>query len=300
MNDDSTTIDVNVSSDVAELKEVVVGPVKAFDWDSLLAESDPDDDDLESAVELVNHNRVEIPDPKIAAREHEAFVQLMRDRGIIVHFVDPLSDVAIQLYPRDMAFTVDEHLFLARSRNPVRRREMRELDGLLPRISSVVELDAGVIEGGDVIVTQTDVLVGLGEETNLEAIAALRRAFDKVGIDREVVTLEFTHRGVVHLDTKFTMVGKGVGFVHREAFTPESLDRLDNRFDLIDVTEEETRDLQVNTLALDPQTVVIRENGDRLATALSDRGITPVPVDFYEIARFPGAFRCATLPLRRG
>jgi len=297
MKTDATAIDVNVSSDVAELKEVVVGPVKAFDWDSLAAESDQDD--LEAAVELVKHNRVEIPDPHSAAREHEAFVQLMSDRGIIVHFVDRLDDVAIQLYPRDMAFTVDEHLFLARSRNPVRRREQGGLDGLVPRISSVVELDAGVIEGGDVIVTQTDVLVGLGEETDLEAIAALRRAFDKVGVDREVVTLEFNHRGVVHLDTKFTMVGNDVGFVHREAFTPESLDRLDSRFDLIEVTEEEALDLQVNTLALDPQTIVIRENGDRLATILSDRGITPVLVDFYEIARFPGAFRCATLPLRR-
>jgi len=296
MNTDA--IDVSVSSDVAELKEVVVGPVKAFDWDSLAAESD--EDDLEAAVELVKHNRVEIPDPQIAAREHEAFVQLMRDRGIIVHFVDLLDDVAIQLYPRDMAFTVDEHLFLARSRNPVRGREQRGLDGLRSRVSSVVELDAGVIEGGDVIVTQTDVLVGLGEETNFAAITALRRAFDKVGVDREVVTLEFTHRGVVHLDTKFTMVGNDVGFVHREAFTPESLDRLDSRFDLIDVSAAEARDLQVNTLALDPQTVVIRENGDRLAAVLSDRGITPVPVDFYEIARFPGAFRCATLPLRRG
>ncbi|WP_283135972.1 dimethylarginine dimethylaminohydrolase family protein [Rhizohabitans arisaemae] len=296
---DGPAVEVSIPSDVDRLREVVVGPVKAFTWESLAAEGDPSDD-REATLALLKHNRVEIPDAAVATEEHAAFVALLRDHGVIVHTVDPVADVSIQLYPRDLAFAVDHVLVMARSRTAVRRREQRGLDRLLPRISGVVTLDEGRIEGGDVIVTGSEVLVGLGEETDLHAVEALRRALDTAGVDRPVVPLEFTHRGIVHLDTKFTMVGREIGLIHAESFTASSLTALQERFELIEVTADEARDLAVNTLALDPTTVVLRETSDRVAAELARRGITPVPVDFSEIARFPGAYRCATLPLRRG
>jgi N-dimethylarginine dimethylaminohydrolase len=164
----------------------------------------------------------------------------------------------------------------------------------------VVELDAGCIEGGDVIVTDREVLVGLSEHTDVAGVEALRRALAALGSDRPVVTLEFSHRGVIHLDVKFTMLAPALGLCEVAAFTAESRRRLAARFELVEATAAEARDLAVNTLALGPGRVVLRENAERIAACLEARGVRVVPVEFAQIARFPGAYRCATLPLVRG
>lgn len=291
-------IDVRVTSDVAPLRDVVVGPVKPFSFEDLIAETDPED--REPSREFLAHNRFALPDAAIALQEHDRFVSILRSNGVNVRWVEPLDTVSIQLYPRDLGFVIDDTFFLARPRTGSRRREQEGLSQLLPRLSNVTRLDEGRIEGGDVIVTERDVLVGMSEHTDAAGVASLRRALAKAGSRRNLVPLEFTHRGVVHLDVKFAMVGPTVGVYEPTSFTKESRGRLGARFELIEATAYEARDLAVNILAVRPDRAILRENADRLAAELETKGIAAIRVDFSQIARFPGAYRCATLPLVRG
>ncbi|WP_283136439.1 dimethylarginine dimethylaminohydrolase family protein [Rhizohabitans arisaemae] len=290
-------IDVSNPSDVATLTEVVVGPSKRFTWWDLIWGSlrypDP------ASLRYASNNNVRVPEHERAGRQHADFVQVLKESGARVHTLENLPDVAIQLYPRDLAFAVDDTLFLARSRDPIRRKEQRALFPLLDKIARVERLDAGLIEGGDVIVTGGDVLVGLSEASDLAGVSALRTAFARAGVEREVVPIEFSGRGVVHLDTKFTMVGPGLGYVHSASLTPYSRRLLADRFELIEATDEESRALMVNTVALAPDRVIVDARARRLADALRGNGVEPVPLDFSEVTKFPGGFRCATLPLRR-
>lgn len=288
-------IDIRIPSDVARLRDVVVGPVKPFSRLKLVLDSPPD---LASLHQL-RHNRVGIPAHERAAAQHAAFTALLEVNGVTVHHVDEVSDVTIQLYPRDIGVAVDDTFFLTRPRLAIRRREQAGLASLLPELSRVRTLEAGTIEGGDVIVSDGAVLVGLGEETNREGVESLRRAFDAAGIDREVVSIEFSHRGVVHLDTKFTLVAPGVGVYLPEAFTFASRVELERRFDLIAATRSEALDLDLNTLALSPGKVMVNAGATKLRAALEARGIEPVPVEYDEVTKFPGGLRCATLPLLR-
>lgn len=290
-------ISVHVPADTVRLREVVIGPVKPFSWWGLIGDGlrHPD----LGSLHQIRHNRVRIPDPAKATAQHQSFVDLLRRHGVIVHAVENLDDVRIQLYPRDLAFVVDDVLYLARSRNPDRRHEQRGLRRLLARIGRHAALDDGVIEGGDVAVTCTEVLVGLGEESNRDGAQALQRALNHAGIDRRVVPIEMASRGVVHLDTKFTMIGPATALYYPQAFTPAARALLRDRFDLIEVTREEALRLFVNTLALGPEQVIVDGRADRIAAELAERGIAPIPVDYSEITKFPGGFRCATLPLIR-
>ncbi|MGO1315865.1 MAG: dimethylarginine dimethylaminohydrolase family protein [Cellulomonadaceae bacterium] len=253
-----------------------------------------------ASLRYVRNNTVAVPRHDVARRQHQVFVQAIADAGVQVHTLESLGDVDIQLYPRDLAFAIDDTLFLARSRDPIRRKEQHALDGLLPELSKVERLDAGHIEGGDVIVTDDVVLVGLSEASNLAGVSALRAGLARAGIEREVVPIGFSGRGVVHLDTKFTMVGPGLDYVHSASLTPYSRNLLADRFELIEATDEEARDLMVNTVALAPDRVIVDQRARRLAAALREHGVEPVALDFSEVTRFPGGFRCATLPLRRG
>lgn len=291
-------IQISLPDDLAPLREVIVGPSKRFTWWDLIRGSlrHPD----LASLRYVRSNTVAVPDHTIARAQHARLVEVLVDAGVRVRTLDDLDDVAIQLYPRDLAFAVDDTLFLARSRDPIRRKEQRALDRLLPEVSKVERLGGGLIEGGDVIVTDDVVLVGLSEATNLTGVSALREGFARAGVDREIVPIEFSGRGVVHLDTKFTLVGPGLGYVHSPSLTPYSRALLAERFELIEADDDEARALMVNTVALSPERIVIDARARRLSAALRAHGVEAVPVDFSEVTKFPGGFRCATLPLRRG
>jgi len=296
--DSTMTIDVRVTSDVGALREV--GPVKAFTLDDLFAESAgvPDPHGDESMKEFLARFNVEAPDPAVAAVQHARLVAVRAQHGVTVHWVEP-ADSRIQIYTRDMGFVVDDTFFVARPSSPVRRREQAGLAKLLPRLSKVREFDRGHIEGGDVLVTDDDVLVGLGDSTDADGLAAFRTALAAEGIDRRVVAMEFAHPGVVHLDVHFTLASPGIGLFNPKAFTPASRTYLESRFDLIEITEDEVRGLAANTVALGPDTLIVQATDERIAHELEARGVTPVLIEYSEITRFPGGLHCSTLPLVR-
>ncbi|WP_157251566.1 dimethylarginine dimethylaminohydrolase family protein [Nonomuraea typhae] len=293
-------IDISVTSDVGLLRDVILAPHKAFTLEELILEAEADGARGDEALlgELMARYSIEAPDPAVAAGQHAQLVRVLEEHDVTVRWADPV-DCVVQLYPRDMGFAIDDVFFLARPATPTRRREQAELLSLQARMSKVRALDAGHIEGGDVLVTSSEVLVGVGDSTDEEGIEALRRGIAAAGLSREVVPMRFTHLGVVHLDVHFTLASPEVGLISPAAFDAESLDYLKGRFELIEVTPEEVRALAVNTVALGPDRLVIQAGHERLEGELRRRGITPVPVDFSEITRFPGGLHCATLPLIR-
>ncbi|MEJ3654397.1 arginine deiminase family protein [Actinomycetes bacterium KLBMP 9759] len=291
-----STIEIGVSSDVGELREVLLGPHKPFTLEQLFGSASADVDGF--TADFVSRFRLEEPDAEIAAKQHAGLVGVLEEHGVTVHWADDI-DCALQLYTRDMGFAVDDTFFLARPSTEFRRDEQKGLASLLPRLSKVRELEAGTIEGGDVIVTKDDVLVGRGENTDAEGVESFRAALAAAGIQREVVVLEFDQLAVVHLDVHFTLASPEVGLYNPAAFTAKSREYLESRFDLIEVTADEVRGLAVNTVSLGPDRLVVQHTDERIAEELRRRGITPVTIDFSEITRFPGGLHCATLPLVR-
>ncbi|MGH3872778.1 MAG: dimethylarginine dimethylaminohydrolase family protein [Pseudonocardiaceae bacterium] len=296
------TIEVRIPSDIAVLREVLIGLVKPFTLDDLIVEARDEPNPrrrMRPMAEVLARYSVQAPDAALATIQHERLVAVLAQHGVTLHWVDP-TDVRIQLYTRDMGFGIDDVFFRSRPATAVRRREQAGLARLLPRLSKVRDLADGYIEGGDVIVTDDDVLVGIGDSTNVDGVESLRKALAAEGIDRRVVPIEFAHSGVVHLDVHFTMAGPQVGLFNRKAFTPGSCGYLESRFDLVEVTEDETRSLAVNTLALAPDTLILNATDERIASEIESRGTTAVPIDYSEITRFPGGLHCSTLPLVRG
>ncbi|MFF2008541.1 hypothetical protein ACFVWY_05620 [Streptomyces sp. NPDC058195] len=78
-------------------------------------------------------------------------------------------------------------------------------------------------------------------------------------------------------------------------FSPAQLRRLADRFDLIDVHDDEARAVQVNVLAITPGTVVA--SGDRIAD--QPPGIEILTVDYSEVTQIPGSLYRTILPLNR-
>lgn len=231
--------------------------------------------------------------------QHTAFITLLEDHGIEVLHAEPVQGCIAQTYTRDMAFVVADIVFVTRPERSDRRREIEGIDHLLARCAKVVGIEAGTIEGGDVIVLPQWVLVGLGEKTDIAATDALTGELKARGIDRQVVPLHLALSSVVHLDCVFNPVSPDVALVYPTALTDETLGWLRRRFDLIEATLDETTALQVNTVNLDARTVVMTPGSDRLAEQLARRGFEVLIAAYDEVKKGYGAFRCTTLPLRR-
>jgi N-dimethylarginine dimethylaminohydrolase len=120
-----------------------------------------------------------------------------------------------------------------------------------------------------------------------------------MGNPREVVPLRFRVPGVIHLDTKFNLVAPNLAIICRSSFEPQSVQWLEKNFELIDATPEETKRIQINTFGLGHGRVVIDQAARRLADELVRHGLEPVLLDYSEISKLPGSFRCTTLPIER-
>jgi N-dimethylarginine dimethylaminohydrolase len=245
------------------------------------------------------HNKFAFYDYRRVRQQQIAFMEVLKANEVEVLLANPVPYCDVQHYTRDIGFAIDDTFFCANPRRFYRQRELEGLRNLLPRFSKVVRLENGTIEGGDVIVDNQYIIVGFGEETNDEGVNCLRRKFEELKIDREIVTLKFTHRGVIHLDTKFNIPAKGIGLIHPKSFTPESLKWLESHFDLIEATDNETAHMEINTFALSPRKVVMLERSHRLASLLESKGIEPILIDYSEVTKLPGSFRCTTLPIER-
>lgn len=239
-------------------------------------------------------------DPAAVRVQQDQLIGLLRDRGADVVLLSAAPGCSVQHYPRDIAFAVDHVLFRARLNSEHR---LPETDALTDPVLGLrpVDLTHGTIEGGDVLLPDTSrVLVGLSEETSPDGAAALQEALARHGVDREVVPVRFAVPGIVHLDDHFAVVAPGTGLIHREVFTADQNRWFDAHFDdLLPVTDAEARAVQVNVLPIAPTTVVVAAGSDRIATALTARGLEVLTVDYSEVTRIPGSLRCTTLPLLR-
>jgi N-dimethylarginine dimethylaminohydrolase len=236
--------------------------------------------------------------PTVRAQQ-ETLISLLLDRGVDVIVLDQAPGCSSQHYPRDIGFVVDNILFVARLNSDHRRPETAALAAIATAMPNVVELTAGTIEGGDVMLHKGCVLVGQSEETSIAGIHALQNAMATAGIDRMVIPVPFAATGIVHLDDHFNIVAPDTALIHREVFCSTQLRWFEQNFDLIDVTDDEARAVQVNVLAIAPGTVIVAEGSDRIASELARRGIDVLAVDYSEVTKVPGSLRCTTLPLLR-
>jgi N-dimethylarginine dimethylaminohydrolase len=237
--------------------------------------------------------------PATVRAQQDTLIHLLRSRGAEVTLLDRAPGCPAQHYPRDIAFVIDHLLVMARLNSEHRLPEATALAQLLTDEQHVVHLGEGTIEGGDVILHTGTVLIGLGEETSPAGAGALQKALAHHGVEREVRPVRFAVDGIVHLDDHFTIVAPDTALIHRSVFPPDQLHWFEGHFDLIDVSDDEARAVQINVLAIAPGTVVLAAGSDRIATQLTARGLEVLTVDYSEVTRIPGSLRCTTLPLTR-
>jgi len=269
------------------------------------------------------------------------FADLVADR---FHYVlRPLPNL---LFMRDNAAWIGQGVVRSVLATPARQPESTLVRAVYDHHPLFSGLDAPVwfgdgdgeqfpasIEGGDVLViSDTTVMVGLGERTAPAAVEILaRNLFERSPIERIIVVHLRKERAVMHLDTVFTMVDEakfnvfpgildgvdvhvirpgttrrldvepcdGLAAALRRVLDRDDLEFIPTGGDAIGRLREQWDDGN-NTLAVAPGVVVAYQRNQETNRRLRDHGIEVLELDASELGRGRGGSRCMTQPILRG
>lgn len=157
----------------------------------------------------------------------------------------------------------------------------------------------GYLEGGDIFVLGTTVLVGhSGHCSNLEGARWLAHA---LGESYEVEVVNLDPNGIQHLDCVLCTPREGVAIACVSAFL-DGLPRCIRDWDIINVEKELCNDhLATNHLVINDRTIVVpsEQAHDSIVNQLRNRHFDVIRLPYEAVYKVGGSFRCAHQPLIR-
>ncbi len=146
------------------------------------------------------------PSLALMSQHHADYVAVLRSTGASVVELDALEAYPDSVFVEDTALCLPEGAVVMRPGAPSRLGEAGEMAPHLRALYGEVTMVTGsgsFIEGGDILTTETEVLVGRSARTNTAGIAELRGLVTPWGHKvREV----FTPPGVLHFKTDCSLL----------------------------------------------------------------------------------------------
>jgi dimethylargininase len=158
-----------------------------------------------TAVDGLRAEDVGNPDLELMREHHATYVAALRATGAEVTVLEALEEFPDSHFVEDSALCLSEGAIVLRPGAPSRFGEARAMEPHLKQLYSTVHVLAGpgFIEGGDILTTETEILVGQSARTDSAGIEALSRAVEPWGYRvRELHTPE----GVLHFKTDCSLL----------------------------------------------------------------------------------------------
>ena len=124
------------------------------------------------------------PDPDAFGEEHDAYVAALRQAGLAVTVLGPLDAFPDSVFVEDVALCVAGIAIILRPGATSRFGERETVrEALSSALGEVIDLDTdGFVDGGDILVTEHEVIVGESARTNAKGTGALASTLSDFGI----------------------------------------------------------------------------------------------------------------------
>lgn len=145
----------------------------------------------ESVVAGLRAEETGTPDLALMRKHHAAYVATLRETGAEVIELPPLEDFPDSVFVEDDALCLNNCAVLMRPGAPSRLGEVAEIaPAIRAKYDNLFEIKGpGFIEGGDILTTSREVLVGKSARTDAQGVAELREIIAPFGYTlREVQT----------------------------------------------------------------------------------------------------------------
>ncbi len=228
-------------------------------------------------------------DLELARAQHAQYESALRQAGLEVTRVLPRDDLPDSVFVEDTAVVVDEIAVMGRPGATKRREELETVRAELSARRTIATIEApATLDGGDVLVLDREVLVGLTPRTNLSGMQQLRAVLEPLGYSVRAVPV----RGCLHLKSAITRAGERTLVANPSWIDPALMPG----WDVVPVDAREP--FAGNVLWLGSTTIVAEafERTNAVLARAVESQLLPVPAG--ELAKAEGGVTCCSLLLR--
>jgi dimethylargininase len=220
------------------------------------------------------------------AAEHAAYVAALETAGLTVEVLPPLEAFPDSMFVEDPALVFSQGAILLRPGAESRRGEAKLLrPALLPHFPELVEIKDGYADGGDILVTANNVMIGLSDRTDVRGAQSVARALGRFGLRARLVE---TPGEVLHFKTACAMLDEETVAVTAALDDPEIFGDL-RRIRIPEGEEAAANLLRLNDL------VLIGAEYPRTRELVEGLGLATMPLAVTEIGKIDAGLSCMSL-----
>jgi dimethylargininase len=235
--------------------------------------------------ELTHIDRQPIDLPRAEA-QHAAYCAALRAAGAEVRVLPALAEFPDSCFVEDTAVILPELVVRTRPGAPSRQGEVALIAPELPVDRPQVTIVApGTLDGGDVLVVEQDIFVGLTARSNAEAVRQLAEAAGRFGYRVTGVPLA----GALHLKTAASALPDGRVLVNADWLDPAIFGRAW-------LASAAGEPFAANSLTVGE--TLFHAAGARTAALLAEAGFPVVELDISEFAKAEAGLTCLSLVYR--
>ncbi len=220
-----------------------------------------------------------------ARSQHAGYVETLRRCGVEVLVLPPDDEHPDAVFAQDRVLVVDGRAIVCPSAAASRRGEEQLLVAVVERFWPVVALSAAAfLDGGDVLVTEDSLFVGLSARSNEAAVEQLSRLL----APRRRVEAVRLPSDLLHLLSGCSYLGEGL------LLAVESLEEVSAFRSLRNITVPAEEAAAANCLAL-RKNVLVPAGYPKIASRIGEHGFRVHPVPVGEFQKRDGGVTCLSL-----
>ena len=262
----------------------------------------------------VNHNT--FPLQKDITKEMNDLLQVFHKYEVVVYRPENIMGLN-QVFARDIGFVIGDKFVVANVIED-RKEEVPAIKSITNKISpkQLIKLPKDAFaEGGDVIIHNNHVFVGVSDEEDCQKFQVARTNYNGFNFLKETFShLHFfafelnksdhiPEDNSLHLDCCFQPIGEDKAIISPNGFrNKEDVNELIKLFgeeNVLLVTSKEMSNMYTNVFSISKNVIISDPRFIRLNDWLENNGFTVEKVAYNEISKMGGLFRCSTLPLLR-
>ena len=239
-----------------------------------------------SIIDGLRAEDIGAPDLEQMLKDHAHYVATLKATGAKVIELDGVDAFPDAVFVEDTALCLPKGAVLMRPGAATRLGEVAQMEATIrANFEDVRQITKGHIEGGDILVTEREILVGRSDRTDAEGVEELRNLVSDWG---HTVREVFTPPGVLHFKTDCSLL---------DGETILSTKRLDasgcfEGYRVLHVAEGE--EAAANTIRFN-DTVLCPAGFPRTAETLRAHGYKVVEINNSECAKLDGGMSCLSL-----
>ena len=224
-------------------------------------------------------------DVDTARSQHHGYVQALKELGCAVLELPAEADLPDSVFVEDPAVVLPEVALITRPGADSRKPETESIARALQPYRELVFIESpATVDGGDVLVVEKNIYVGISTRSNSAALEQMNDLLGKYGYQVQGVELH----DCLHLKTAVTRVDDQTLLINRKWVDVENFEG----FDLINVDESEP--FAANCLPINGS-IIFPVAFPKTSAKLASRGYKVKPVVVDELAKAEGAVTCCSL-----